>query len=189
MAKKCECCGKENNAWKGDPIPLVEDKILCCKCAEPIRQELSQLYYTKSKEELNALIISIIEKSKQLYNEQTVSYIRLYIDRCCNNMAMPNIVHETEEVVVKVVTDENGGGMFDNIGGKIKALAKVLTWIEIIVFVVWGIVWMSVGGNFAVLGLVVAVLGSLLAWVSSFLLYGFGQLVENSDKLVRLSEK
>ena len=29
--------------------------------------------------------------------------------------------------------------------------------------------------------------GSFLSWIGSFLLYGFGQLIENSDKLVELN--
>ena len=39
------------------------------------------------------------------------------------------------------------------------------------------------------LGFVVMVIGSLVSWVSSFTLYGFGQLIENTDQLVLNAEK
>jgi hypothetical protein len=81
-------------------------------------------------------------------------------------------------------------GMFDNIGSKIKGLAKVITWLGIILSVIAGIVQISGGssyyGNsnpFVISGILTIVLGSLAAWISSFLLYGFGELVENSSRI------
>ena len=38
-------------------------------------------------------------------------------------------------------------------------------------------------------GFLVMIFGSLASWVSSFFIYGFGQLVENSDKTVALLKK
>ncbi len=35
-----------------------------------------------------------------------------------------------------------------------------------------------------VTGLLTIVIGSLMSWLGSFMTYGFGQLVDNSDKLV-----
>ena len=95
--------------------------------------------------------------------------------------------------------------MFDNIGAKIKKLAKIVTIIGIVLAVITGIIVMFGGGKiefaarnagntyfsnqlpngftFAsfIAGILTIGLGSLAAWVSSFLLYGFGTLVENSD--------
>lgn len=69
--------------------------------------------------------------------------------------------------------------MFDNIGGKIKSLAKVLCILGIIASVIGGIVEIA---NSAVLpGILTAILGALFAWIGSFGLYGLGQLIENSD--------
>ena len=70
--------------------------------------------------------------------------------------------------------------MFDNIGGKIKALAKVVCWIGIIVSCIVGFV-MLINSN--AVGLLIAGVGSLSSWIGSFVLYGFGQLIENSDRL------
>lgn len=69
--------------------------------------------------------------------------------------------------------------MYDEIGGKIKTLAKVIAWVGIIVSVVVGIVTISTG-----VGILVLVLGPLFSWLSTLVLYGFGQLVENTDILV-----
>ena len=71
--------------------------------------------------------------------------------------------------------------MFNNIGGKIKTLAKVICWIGIISCIITGIVLMAINDDFVLIGILTAVVGSLLSWISSFVLYGFGQLVENSD--------
>lgn len=77
-------------------------------------------------------------------------------------------------------------GMFANAGGKIKAVAQVLTWIGIIGSVIGGIALISM--NF-IAGLLTAGVGSLLSWVSALALYGFGELVENSDIRTNLAVK
>lgn len=68
--------------------------------------------------------------------------------------------------------------MFSNIGGKIKATAKVSCWILIVLFVIAGIALMASRAVLA--GLITMIAGALSAWVSSFVFYGFGELVENS---------
>ena len=74
--------------------------------------------------------------------------------------------------------------MFSNIGGKIKKLAKAVCWIGIIFSCIAGIgVSVGLGSNAlvgALVGLLVAIIGSLLSWIGSFFMYGFGELVENS---------
>ena len=76
--------------------------------------------------------------------------------------------------------------MFDNIGRKIKGLAKIFAWTGIIGSAVVGVCSAAATG---IAGLLVAVIGALLSWAGSFVLYGFGQLVENSDQLVALSKR
>lgn len=86
--------------------------------------------------------------------------------------------------------------MFDNIGGKIKGLAKTVCWIGIGISVFIGFVFVIIGAEnsygsddnvLAPLGMFIMLGGSFLSWIGSFLLYGFGQLIENSDKLVELN--
>ncbi len=96
--------------------------------------------------------------------------------------------------------------MFSNIGKKIKVLAKVFCWIGIIFSFVTGILMGSgtsylatlsntISGDAAAFatssigvfgGIIFIVVGSLISWISSFVLYGFGELVDNSSELVYL---
>lgn len=66
--------------------------------------------------------------------------------------------------------------MFDNIGKKIKGLASVLCWIGIIVSGLIGVITSSLGGKG---GFLIALVGILASWVGSFVLYGFGELIDN----------
>ena len=68
--------------------------------------------------------------------------------------------------------------MFDNIGGKIKAVAKVICWIGIIASIIIGFIMLVQDEDTAFAGLLTMVLGSLGSWIGSFITYGFGQLVE-----------
>lgn len=73
--------------------------------------------------------------------------------------------------------------MFSNIGKKIKVLAYVifflgaLTSLLVAVEIYEDNLWPSI---------VVLILGMFLSWIANFLLYGFGQLINNSDKLVEM---
>ena len=80
--------------------------------------------------------------------------------------------------------------MFDNIGSKIKTLAKVVCWIGIIGSIIAGIAMIATLGEVGVLsGPLTIVLGALLSQVGSFVLYGFGEMVENSDIRTELAVK
>jgi DNA-directed RNA polymerase subunit M/transcription elongation factor TFIIS len=70
---------------------------------------------------------------------------------------------------------------FDNIGGKIKGWAKRIFAIEAIAAVISGIVIMAQDEDMILIGLLVVVFGPIVAWVSTWILYGYGQLIENSD--------
>ena len=74
--------------------------------------------------------------------------------------------------------------MFKSIGGKIKTLAGAITCIEIILSIVLGIILMT--NDLVLVGVLAILVGFLFSWVSTFILYGFGQMVENSDKLVAI---
>ena len=71
--------------------------------------------------------------------------------------------------------------MYDNIGGKIKGLAKTSFIVATIAAVITGIALIATDEDLIGYGLLVMVVGPIVAWFSSWLLYGFGQLVENSD--------
>ena len=75
--------------------------------------------------------------------------------------------------------------MYNNIGGKIKTLAQVSFFVEAAGAIISGlalIVNENWWGIFIVLG------GPIVAWVSSWLLYGFGQLISNSDDIIFITK-
>lgn len=89
--------------------------------------------------------------------------------------------------------------MFNNIGHKIQVLAKVLCWIGIVFWAITGIALIAGGssmtyqlngayvrasnGSSIVAGILTIVFGVLFSWIGSFLLYGFGQLVEDTHAI------
>ncbi len=85
--------------------------------------------------------------------------------------------------------------LFDNIGSKIKGVAKAIAWINIILSVIAGIILFFVAfvdfktlWYFIFLSPVVIVIGCFMAWLSVITLYGFGELIEancNNEKNTR----
>ena len=71
--------------------------------------------------------------------------------------------------------------MYENIGGKIKGLAKAIFVIGTIFSAIVGIgqiiAAVSVGIGF-ISGLLTVVIGFLGSWVSTWLLYGFGEIID-----------
>lgn len=81
--------------------------------------------------------------------------------------------------------------MYNNVGRTIKILAKVLLGVGIGISV---LIWMvclfkassesgEYNDGYMVIGIATLILGSLLSWVNSILLYGFGSLIENSEMI------
>ena len=87
--------------------------------------------------------------------------------------------------------------MFENVGGKIKILAKIICWIGMAIsaFAAVGI-WadarnlryfsdsyrISQAGSI-IGGILVLGLGSLFSWIGSWFMYAFGDLVEHVDAI------
>ncbi|MBQ6236269.1 MAG: zinc ribbon domain-containing protein [Clostridia bacterium] len=83
--------------------------------------------------------------------------------------------------------------MFKNIGRKIKTLALVLFWIELVTGVLaalgGGMMLIVTEGRhntmMIVLGVAIVIIGSglvfLLAWIGSFFMYGLGQLIDDTE--------
>lgn len=75
--------------------------------------------------------------------------------------------------------------MFSNIGTKIKTLAQILCWVGILATAVGGLIMVTSSGQMNQ-GLVILLAGPPISWIASFMLYGLGQLIENTDALVAL---
>lgn len=89
--------------------------------------------------------------------------------------------------------------MFDDIGKKIKGVASGFCWLGILASLAIGMIWLLVSSEtmrgdeeaqvVGVLGgLGIMVGGSISSWLSSIVLYGFGELVDNSATLVTLMQ-
>ena len=83
--------------------------------------------------------------------------------------------------------------MFDNIGAKIKRLAKILCWVGIAASFILAITMFvraeegrySTEGLYTGLGLAFLLIGPFVSWISSFFIYGFGELIETNCELAR----
>ncbi len=70
--------------------------------------------------------------------------------------------------------------MFNNIGKKIKGLAKAYFIIVTALFVIMAIATMVAS---VLAGLLVLIVGTLVAWISCWGLYGFGEIVDKLDSI------
>ncbi len=73
--------------------------------------------------------------------------------------------------------------MYSNIGGKIKGLAKTLCIIEAILSAVGGVLLVALDDELIMYGMALAIVGPLIAWISSWALYGFGELIERITEI------
>ena len=72
--------------------------------------------------------------------------------------------------------------MYDNIDKKLKVLSKI---VMILGFSIFGfLVFMGLIGGIAQL-FFLSLLGMFLSWFLGICLYGFGQLIENTNKIVK----
>ena len=74
--------------------------------------------------------------------------------------------------------------MFDHIGQRIKTLAVVITVIGMIVSVIAGCDYIF-NKSRRIYGLIIIVGGIIASWASTFILYGFGEII---DKLCDISQ-
>ena len=79
--------------------------------------------------------------------------------------------------------------MFKKIGSKIKGLAVAVFLVEAVTAAISGIAILADArhDDEIMAGLLVLVLGPVVAWVSSWLLYGFGELIAKVSELVDIA--
>ncbi len=80
--------------------------------------------------------------------------------------------------------------MYNNIGKKIKGLAKLLAYGGIFLSCLVGISLTlgiiaddSMNGNAFIIGPIIVVVGSFVFWLSGFFMYGFGELVDQTTEI------
>lgn len=75
--------------------------------------------------------------------------------------------------------------MYEDIGKKIKGMAKVIAIVQAVLLLIGGIVMMAAASYLIVPGLLTMLLGPVLAWLGSWVLYGFGELVDKTCDIER----
>ena len=76
--------------------------------------------------------------------------------------------------------------MFDNIGGKIKGLARFVCWMGILASVIYAFILWGATSRYQASplpGFIVLVAGCLISWIGSFFTYGFGELIERATSI------
>jgi len=80
--------------------------------------------------------------------------------------------------------------MWDNIGEKIKGLAKIIAFLGIVLSVIGGIILLFIGWNqsysggiYIVIGFITMIVGSLISWISAWFMYGFGELIVKTNEI------
>ena len=84
--------------------------------------------------------------------------------------------------------------MYKNIGEKIKGLAIALFIVDAVLLVVAGLIVIFQGVLFelfgyVLLGFLIALAGPFIAWVSSWLRYGFGELINKTTEIAENTNK
>ena len=68
--------------------------------------------------------------------------------------------------------------MYDNIGSKIKIAAQIVFTLGVIGSIIFGFVICFGSEDFNAVGLLYILLGGISSWISTLLMYGFGELIE-----------
>lgn len=79
--------------------------------------------------------------------------------------------------------------MYHNVGNKIKVLAELVAALGMIGSVAVGLLLLPKTSLHPWVGVAIIAAGCVIAWASSITLYGFGQLIENSDKIAEQKKK
>lgn len=76
--------------------------------------------------------------------------------------------------------------LYEYIGDKIKKMAGWIFVIEALCAIIVGIVLMCINANFTLIGILIMIVGPLLAFVSTWILYAFGQIVEDIHTMCQI---
>lgn len=73
--------------------------------------------------------------------------------------------------------------MYENIGKKIKGLAYVICILGAIASILYALTFLR--GDTFVLGFIMMFVGPLSSWISSWLIYGFGELIDKTCDIAK----
>ena len=76
--------------------------------------------------------------------------------------------------------------LFENVGGKLQKLAIFTTVIGMIGSVIAGFPYFEIS---PITGILIILVGCLCSWLGSLAMYGLGQAVENTDRILAMQRK
>lgn len=146
----------------------ASDRPECPKCGEATRSTgiTREQWLQMSKDEREALLRGL--ERKEEHAQQKEEYAA----------SIGVTVPQNQEDVKKSFMDD----LYADIGKKIKGWAKWIFVIEAIASVVGaiGMLFAAEDGGMIITALLALILGPVLAWVSSWILYAFGELVDKT---------
>lgn len=70
-----------------------------------------------------------------------------------------------------------------------KILAKIICWLGIAFSMLVAILVSIIGKKEAILSIFILIVGPLFSWTSSFVMYGFGELIDKSTEIAKNTRK
>ena len=150
--------GKDYQATERPHCPKCNKKTLSTGITKDV-------WFQKTKEERQEILEALLVEDEQ--REQSIAKREEYA--------------QTVGVTYKEKDDETANfldSIYTDIGRKIKGWAKWIFIIEAIAAIIAGFGLMAYDATF--IGLLVLACGPLIAWVSSWILYAFGELVDKT---------
>lgn len=167
----CAICGKELVNIKY-AIPNGQNKFICQECNDRIALCMTDREDEKAQEAWQTLR----EQQEMLEDSDVTSYLSLLL-------SSRNRLKSTESSEAKNISEDREGGMFGDIGKKIKGVTKLNFWIEVIACIVGGCILISQDSYYnptATLGFVIMLAGPVVAWLGSLFSYGLGELIDQT---------
>ena len=178
----CPMCEKE---FAGVPSDILPGKDVCPECAENIR--------------------TLVKGTDLTARRNALAYIKDCKVRTHDKMVYEAIVNlEKKNKIQQIDADttieaqqaaRRHSRMFDHVGEKIMDAAAALCGLGVGACVVLGIFLCFMGADshngegLILAGIAVAVFGSLLSWLGSMMVYGFGEMVDNIRIQTELAKK
>lgn len=75
--------------------------------------------------------------------------------------------------------------MYENIGMKIKNLSKLIFGLETALAIIIALIYLFGDGRAIFIGLLILIIGPIVAWLSSLVLYGFGELIDKTSEVAK----
>lgn len=137
----------------------------------------------------------LVEKVYSSEPQTSVEYPHYDYDKMCSYKLVYEEVTDEEFARIEQYAKgsdgetEEEGTMFSNIGKKLRTLAVTVCWLGIVISVLTGFVLLVSGEELALVGLLIAGVGSLVSWLTSLFTYGFGELIVKTTEIAENTKK